>query len=240
MARSPEEVQRRVGGLLPFIATPFAREGAVDLDRYRASLHDLFAGGARPTCCFVCCGTGELWSLGLDEYGYLVRVAVEEIGERVPIVAGVGYGTRLAAGLAADAQKAGAAALLVFPPYLVGGPQEGLLAHYGTLAATTSLGVFVYNRDNAVFAAETLARLVDAHPNVIGLKDGHGDLALLAEMRRLLGPEFLLMNGMPCAELHAWTYTQAGFRPYSPSAIEFLRVGLASGPRPRIGGQGNG
>ncbi|MFH1085495.1 MAG: 5-dehydro-4-deoxyglucarate dehydratase [Chloroflexota bacterium] len=223
MVRSLDEVCPHLGGLLPFVHTPFGADGAPDLPRLRQHLRWLAAGHPdRPACYFVACGTGEFWSLGLDEYRAVVTAAVDEVGGRVPVVVGVGYGTSLAFEFVRAAEVAGADALLVFPPYLVGGPQEGLYRHYAALAAATDRAVLIYNRDNAVFVAATVARLAAAHPNIIGVKDGYGDLGLLAEMRRLLGEGFLLMNGMPTAELYAPSYLRAGIRPYSPSAIEFL------------------
>ena len=223
MARDPRQVQRQIGELLPFMATPFAADGEIDLPTLRRELRYLADECAQePSCYFVCCGTGEFWSLSLEEFTHIVRAAVDELGGRAPIVAGVGYGTRLALEFTRAAQAAGADAVLVFPPYLVSAPQEGLYAHYAAIASATDRAVMIYNRDNAVFEPHTIAHLVEACPNVIGLKDGYGDLERLAEVRRRLGDGFLLMNGMPCAELHAWDYCQAGIRPYSPSAIEFI------------------
>lgn len=223
MKRSPNQVRSEIGRLLPFVATPFTHDNEIDLTAFRRNLRYLTdCCSEQPSCYFVCCGTGEFWSLDLAEYAALVRAAADEVGDKSPIVAGIGYGTPLAREFARTGQEAGADGLLVFPPYLVSAPQEGLLAHYAAVAASTGLGVFVYNRDNAVFEPDTMARLVELCPNVIGVKDGFGDLPRLGEMRRVLGDEFLIMNGMPCAELHAWRYGQAGFAPYSPSAIEFL------------------
>lgn len=223
MARSPRELQVQVRGLLPFVCTPFTAAGEIDLPRFREQLQCLAGGSAdKASCYFVCCGTGEFWSLDLAEYRALVKAAAEEVGQRGPVVAGVGYGTRLAIEFAQAAEEQGADGLLVFPPYLAAGPQEGLYHHYAAIASATKLGIIVYNRDNAVFEPETVSRLVQRFPNVIGLKDGFGDLARLAEVRRLAGDEFLLMNGMPSAEMYARTYCDAGIRQYSPGGIEFV------------------
>ena len=223
MHRSPDRVRSEIGRLLPFIATPFSRDNTIELAAFRRNLRYLTdCCSQQPSCYFVCCGTGEFWSLDLKEFAALVGAAADEVGDDAPIVAGIGYGTPLALEFARAGENAGADAFLVFPPYLVSAPQEGLLAHYAAVAASTHLGVFVYNRDNAVFEPDTMARLVEMCPNVIGVKDGYGDLSRLGEMRRILGDHFLIMNGMPCAELHAWKYGQAGFAPYSPSAIEIL------------------
>ncbi len=223
MPRSPQALQVQVRGLLAFVHTPFTEAHEVDLPRFcehLRHLHDDFSDS--PSSYFVCCGTGEFWSLDLQEYEALVGAAAKVVGREAPVIAGVGYGTRLALEYVCAAQTQGADGLLIFPPYLASGPQEGLLQHYGTLAAATDLGVFVYNRDNAVFAPQTVARLVEARPNVVGLKDGYGDLERLAGMRDLLGDDFLLMNGMPSAEMYAKRYTEAGIRPYSPGGIEFV------------------
>jgi 5-dehydro-4-deoxyglucarate dehydratase len=223
MNRSPHELQQEVGGLLPFVCTPFSPAGAPDLPRLREHLRYL-AGGFpdKPSCFFVGCGTGEFWSLELSEYAAVVRTAVEAVGRDVPVLAGVGYGTRLAMQFVAAAEAQGADGVLVFPPYLITGPQEGLYAHYHAIAESTGLAVMIYHRNNALLKPGTVARLVETCPNIIGVKDGHGDLQALKQMRDLLGDAFLLMNGMPSAEMFAPSYYQAGIRPYSPGIIDFL------------------
>ncbi len=223
MTRSPEEIRSLAHGLLWFVHTPFDEAGEVNIPRLRE--HMAYLSGAfedKPSCAFVACGSGEFWSLDLDEYRAIVRAAVAEVGREMPVVAGVGYGTRLACRFARAAEEEGADALLIFPPYLIGGPQEGLCQHYAAIAHATRLAVVLYNRDNAVFEPQTVARLVEAHPHIIGLKDGFGDMERLAAMRALLGERLLLMNGMPMAEMYAPTYCKAGIRSYSPTAIEFL------------------
>jgi 5-dehydro-4-deoxyglucarate dehydratase len=182
------------------------------------------AGGFpdKPSCFFVGCGTGEFWSLELSEYAAVVRTAVETVGRHVPVLAGVGYGTKLAVQFVAAAEAQGADGVLVFPPYLITGPQEGLYRHYRAIAESTGLAVMIYHRDNARLEPATVARLTTECPNIIGVKDGHGDLQALQQMRDLLGDAFLLMNGMPSAEMFAPSYYQAGMRPYSSGVIDFL------------------
>lgn len=223
MTRSSEEVRSLAHGLLWFVHTPFNEAGEVNIPRLREHMAYMFGMFEdRPSCAFVACGSGEFWSLDLAEYRTVVRAAVAEVGHKVPVVAGVGYGTRIACQFARAAEEEGADAVLVFPPYLIGGPQEGLYQHYATVARATRLAVMLYNRDNAVFEPQTVARLVEAHPHIIGLKDGFGDIERLTAMRTLLGERLRLMNGMPMAEMYAPTYCKAGIRAYSPTAIEFL------------------
>src|SRR2546423_253977 len=119
----------RLDGLLYFPVTPFVRgagdrAGGVDLAAYAEHLRSRLAfldtpERPGPAAVFACCGTGEFFSLGLDEYAECVRVAAEVAGGRVPVVAGVGYGAALAASFADAAEDSGADGLLVMPPYLV-------------------------------------------------------------------------------------------------------------------------
>jgi 5-dehydro-4-deoxyglucarate dehydratase len=214
---------RRLDGLLFFPVTAFDAGGGVRLDAYRQHLKARLAQG--PAAVFACCGTGEFFSLGLDEYAACVRVAVEEAAGRVPVVAGVGYGAALAGQFADAAAGAGADGLLVMPPYLVEGGQAGLLEHYRQVADRSALDVIVYQRDNAVFTSTTVAELA-GHPRVVGFKDGRGDLDL---MRRIVGAvrerhgegALLYLNGMPTAEMSAPAYRAVGVTGYSSAVFCF-------------------
>jgi 5-dehydro-4-deoxyglucarate dehydratase len=199
--------------------TPFDVAGEVDLPRFRQ--HIRYMAGQNPAGLFVCGGTGEFYSLGLDEYRALVRAAVEEIGGRLPIVAGVGYGARLASEFARAAEEAGADGLMVMPPYLVVAEQEGLYQHYRALAAATRLGIILYQRDNAIFAPATVQRLAEI-PNVIGFKDGYGDMERLLRIRLAAGARLTMLNGMPTAELSQPAFVGVGVRSYSSAVFNFV------------------
>jgi 5-dehydro-4-deoxyglucarate dehydratase len=213
----------RVDGLLFFPVTPFDRDGEVDLDVYRQHLKARLAAG--PAAVFACCGTGEFFSLGIEEYAACVRVAVEQSDGRVPVVAGVGYGTALASAFGDAAAEAGADGLLAMPPYLADGGQAGLLAHYLALADRSSLDMIIYQRDGVVFTGDTVAELA-GHPRVVGFKDGRGDLDL---MRRIVGtvrarhgPDALIyFNGLPTAEMTQLPYRAAGVPHYSSAVFCF-------------------
>src|SRR5207248_6770540 len=124
-------------------------------------------------------------------YEAAVSAAVEVCAGRVPVVAGVGYGTSLAVRMTEMARQAGADGALVLPPYLARPGQAGLLRHYECISDSTDLPLILYQRDNAVFGPPTVARLA-ARPNILGLKDGHGDLDLMqriiSEVRSQVGP----------------------------------------------------
>ena len=213
----------RLDGLLFFPVTAFGPDGGLDLDAFRAHVRGGVEAGAAAV--FVCCGTGEFHALSPEEFGVCVAAAAEETAGRVPVVAGAGYGTALALQYAAIAERSGADGLLAMPPYLVVADQEGLLRHYTALAAGTGLDLIVYQRDNAVFTPETVVALARV-PNIIGLKDGLGDLDLMqriisAVRTELPGHAFLYFNGLPTAELTGLAYRGIGVTLYSSAVFAF-------------------
>jgi 5-dehydro-4-deoxyglucarate dehydratase len=84
------------------------------------------------------------------------------------------------------------------------------------------IGVVVYNRDNSIVSAETLARLCDACPNLVGFKDGSGEIGLVREITVKLGDRLTYLGGMPTAELYADAYLGAGVTTYSSAVFNFV------------------
>lgn len=221
MSLAPRELASRLGGgLLSFPVTHFDDQLGFDEQAYRAHCsrlleHDiagLFAAG----------GTGEFFSLTRDEVSRVVGAAVAEAAGRVPVVCGCGYGTQTAIELAHRAESEGADGLLLLPPYLVKPSQEGLAAHVEAVCRATSLGVIVYNRDNAVLNANTIARLCDRNPNLVGFKDGVGDIELFMQIRGKLGDRLTYIGGLPTAETFAPAYLAIGVTTYSSAIFNFL------------------
>ncbi len=219
MALSPEELRSRLRGLFSFPVTPFTESLEIDLARYREHVAWMVEG--KPAALFVCGGTGEFFSLDLAEFRSLVKAAVEVAGGRLPVIAGAGYGTRMALSFVKAAEEAGADGLLVLPPYLLQAEQQGLYEHYRRVADGTSLGVIVYQRDNAIFKPETVARLCELK-NVIGFKDGHGNMELLLRIQKQSGDRLAIINGMPTAELSAAAFKGLGITNYSSAVFNFV------------------
>ena len=84
----------------------------------------------------------------------------------------------------------------------------------------------VYNRDNSILQPATLARLCDDCPNLIGFKDGSGDIGLVRQVTARMGDRLMYLGGMPTAELFAEAYLGAGFTTYSSAVFNFV-PGLA-------------
>jgi 5-dehydro-4-deoxyglucarate dehydratase len=219
MPLAPDELSHSLKGLFAFPVTPFTADNEIDLDRYHDVLQAILSW--HPQAVFACGGTGEFFSLSLAEYRALVVTAVEEAQGKVPVIAGAGYGSRLAIEFVRAAEEAGADGILVLPPYLLQSEQEGLFEHYRSVGAATRLGVIIYQRDNAVFSAPTVARLAEIS-NIVGLKDGYGDMERLGRIQLAVGNEFCLLNGMPTAELSALAFAGLGIYAYSSAVFNFV------------------
>lgn len=218
---APAEIQTALGaGLLSFPVTHFRDDLSFDEAAYRENLGRLASYPAAGL--FAAGGTGEFFSLTPAETAAVVRAAVAESAGTVPIVAPAGFGTAQAVGFAKDAQAAGADAVLLFPPYLIESTQDGLYAYVKAVCEATSLGVVVYHRANAAFEVATIARLAEDCPNLIGFKDGVGDIEFMTRLYATLGDRLLYVGGLPTAETFALPYLQLGVTTYSSAIFNFV------------------
>jgi 5-dehydro-4-deoxyglucarate dehydratase len=120
------------------------------------------------------------------------------------------------------AERAGADGILLFPPYLTEAPQDGLAAHVEAVCAATGLDVVIYSRANAAYDAETVARIAEHCPNLIGFKDGVGDVEAITRLRGRLGDRLTYIGGLPTAETFALPYLELGVTTYSSAIFNFL------------------
>jgi 5-dehydro-4-deoxyglucarate dehydratase len=220
-AMDPQQLKQTIGsGLLSFPVTHFKTDNSFNEATYRDHLSWMLE--YKPAGLFAAGGTGEYFSLTLEEFSTVVAAAASEIAGKVPLLAGCGYGTSMAIQFAKAAEAAGAQGLLLFPPYLVNADQAGLLAHVEAVCKSTKLGVIVYNRDNAVVNDVTLEQMTDRCPNLIGFKDGVGNLELMARIYLRLGDRLTYVGGLPTAETFAAPYLEMGVTTYSSAIFNFL------------------
>jgi 5-dehydro-4-deoxyglucarate dehydratase len=216
---TPQDIQAQIGaGLLSFPVTTFDADGEFDAHKYRE--HVSWLADYPAAALFAAGGTGEFFSLSRGEIVEVIRTAKQAAGD-LPIISGCGYGTRMAVEIAQDAEAAGADALLLLPHYLMKVPQEGLFRHVKAVCDSVSIGIIVYNRDNSQVTAETLERLCEACPNLVGFKDGSGDIATVREITTRLGDRLVYVGGMPTHELFAEAYDGAGVSTYSSAVFNF-------------------
>ncbi|MGW2262419.1 5-dehydro-4-deoxyglucarate dehydratase [Streptomyces sp. NPDC001780] len=212
-------------GVLFFPVTPFGPDGGPNLPVLKEHVRAGVAAGAGAV--FPACGTGEFHALSPQEHADVVRAAVEATDGAVPVFAGAGGALPNAVTGAAAAREAGADGLLLLPPYLVTAPQDGLVEYTRQVAGAAGLPLIVYNRANARFGPDAAVR-VAALDNVVGFKDGVGDIETLSRtvvaIRRSLresGKGFQFFNGLPTAEASVPAYRAAGVPLYSSAVFSF-------------------
>ncbi|NUP69440.1 MAG: 5-dehydro-4-deoxyglucarate dehydratase [Nonomuraea sp.] len=213
----------RLDGVLFFPVTPFGADGAVAGTVLAQHVSDGVAAGAGGV--FAACGTGEFNALDLDDYTRVVATSVAATAGRVPVFGGAGGPLPTAVALARAAAANGADGLLLLPPYLVSAPPDGLVRYVREVAAASPLPVIIYQRGNARFSPAAVAELAGL-PNVIGFKDGLGDLDLLQRIILTVqaaapAGEFTFFNGLPTAELTVPAYRGLGVSLYSSAVFAF-------------------
>jgi 5-dehydro-4-deoxyglucarate dehydratase len=217
----PREMAKRIGeGLLSFPVTHFDQQLNFQPGPYREHIAWLLEH--KPAGLFAAGGTGEFFSLTLAEFSAVVKAAAEQTAGQAPVIAGCGYGTAMAKEFALAAEHAGADGLLLLPPYLVGAEQSGLAAHVEAVCSATRLGVIMYNRDNAVLDDVTLERLCHRCPNLVGFKDGVGDIERMTRVYARMGDRLTYIGGLPTAETFALPYLEMGVTTYSSAIFNFL------------------
>jgi len=218
---TPQELKKIVSqGLLSFPLTDFDEQGEFRADTYAARLEWLAPYGA--SALFAAGGTGEFFSLTQSEYSNVIRIATETCKGRVPILAGAGGPTRVAIAYAQEAERLGANGILLMPHYLTEASQEGIAAHVEQVCKSLKIGVIVYNRANSKLNADMLERLADSCPNLIGFKDGVGEIENMVTIRRRLGDRFSYLGGLPTAEVYAAAYKALGVPVYSSAVFNFI------------------
>ena len=218
---SPQELKSIMShGLLSFPLTDFDAQGDFNARGYAARLEWLAPYGA--SALFAAGGTGEFFSLTGEEYPAIIKTAVETCRGKVPIIAGAGGNTRFAIQCAQEAERQGAHGILLLPHYLTEAGQEGLIAHVEAVCKSVKFGVIVYNRNVCKLTPESLAILAERCPNLIGFKDGVGDIELMSSIYMKMGDRFSYLGGLPTAEVYAAAYKALGTPVYSSAVFNFI------------------
>jgi 4-hydroxy-tetrahydrodipicolinate synthase len=192
--------KKTIAGSMPAIVTPMLEDGRLDYPGLRSLLDWHVAEGSDG---IVIVGTsGESPTVSVEEHCELIRVAVEQIAGRIPLIAGTGgNSTTEAIELTQFAKKVGADASLQVVPYYNKPTQDGMYAHFKKIAESVDLPVILYNvpgRTVADLAGDTVVRLASV-PGIIGIKDATGDLErgtlLIADLKRAGHRDFSVFSG---------------------------------------------
>ncbi len=191
----------------------------------------------RQRALFAAGGTGEYFSLAPAEYadvdphrgGHLRRQSAHpgRRGRSHP------HGDRLCAG---KPKRLGAKGILLMPHYLTEASADGIAEHVEQVCKSLKIGVIVYNRANSRLGPDHLRRVADRCPNLIGFKDGVGDIENMVRVRRAMGDRFAYLGGLPTAEVYAAAYKALGVPVYSSAVFNFIpKTAMQFYPRHRGG-----
>jgi len=183
-------------GAITALVTPF-RNGEVDEEAYRAFIEWQIEQGIHG---LVPCGTtGESATLSHDEHKRVMRICVDQVKGRVPVLAGAGSNnTREAIELTQNAKDAKADGALLITPYYNKPTQAGLVAHFKAIAERVDLPLILYNvpsRTSVNLLPETLALIKKEAKSVIGVKEATGDLNQVSRVIEYCGQDFTVLSG---------------------------------------------
>lgn len=209
----PDELRAKLKGVISFPVTPFQANLDLDIDGLRRNLRVLMR---HPVGAVVApAGTGEVFSLTLQEHRDVVQATLEEVNGKAPVLAAAGFNVPLAVELAQQAGRQGVDGILAFPPYYPHAEEEGLADYYAAIGAATPLGTIVYSRDWVNPSPAGVERIAAKIPNLIAWKDGQGDIRKLSQIMARLGERLHWIGGV--GDDNVPGYYSLGIRTYTSS-----------------------
>src|SRR5919106_3602343 len=205
-------LRNKLSGVIAFPVTPFKEDLSLDLPALHQNLTHLLQ--YQISALVAASGTGEMYSLTPAEYTRVIELTTLAVEDRVPVIAGVGFGQRLAVEMAQAAEKAGADGILAFPPYYPNAEEDGLFEYYRAIGAATSLGMLIYSRDWATFTPAMVERLTSI-PTLVAWNDGHGDIRRLQAIINHVGERLHWIGG--AGDRMGGAYYSIGLRTFSAS-----------------------
>ena len=166
------------------IVTPMKESGEVNYEQFDRLLEFQIANNTDAV--IVCGTTGEASTLTHEEHLDVIKRCVETVKGRIPVIAGTGSNcTETAVYLTQEAEKAGVDGVLLVSPYYNKATQNGLYAHFKTVAQAVKLPVLLYNvpsRTGCNILPETIVRLCRDVENIVGVKEASGNISQIAHL----------------------------------------------------------
>jgi 4-hydroxy-tetrahydrodipicolinate synthase len=185
------------GSIVPLV-TPFDESDQFDEKRFRDLIEFQIESGSHGIS--VQGTTGEPSALSLEEREHILSITVSAVRKRVPILAGTGTNNlKETLRLTKAAEKAGVDSVLVIVPYYNKPSQDGLFQYFESVASSTDLPLVIYNipsRTSTNIEPETMKRLRDKCPNVVGVKEANKDFNQASKDLEICGRDFLVFSGI--------------------------------------------
>jgi 5-dehydro-4-deoxyglucarate dehydratase len=212
----PDELRSCLRGLVSFGVTPFRQDFSLDLEGLRHNASNL----VDCSDVIVALGNnGEIFSLSPKERIVVGRTVVEEVKRRKPVLVGVGFSLPVACELARAAEAYGADGLLLLPPQYFQSTDAGLFEYYRSVARATKLGCVLFQSAAFDFSLALLRRLAEV-PNIVGLKDEHGDMKQFVRQWNAVGDRLELLCGV--GEILAPSYFALGVKAFTSGIVNFM------------------
>ena len=179
------------------ITSPFFDNGEVDYELFSKQIEYQIANG---TDAIIVCGTtGEASTLSHEEHIAVIAHCCKVVNKRIPVIAGTGSNcTETAIYLSQEAEKAGADGILVVSPYYNKATQKGLYEHFKMVADSVKIPMILYNiqgRTGVNIAPDTIAKLFNDVPNIVGVKEASGNISQVAKIMQLTDGKIDLYSG---------------------------------------------
>ena len=216
MTMTPHELQASLKGIVGFGVTPFHENLQINREALRQNAEHL----TQHCDVVIPLGhNGEIFSLTPEEQQIVARTVIDAVRKRKPVIVGVGFSLPIACELAKSAQAAGADGILILPPYYSNANDDGLFEYYRSVASATHLGAVLFQTPSFNFSLNLLRRLTDV-PNIIGMKDEHGDMKQFVRQWKAVGDRIKLMCGV--GEILAPSYFALGVDVFTSGIVNFM------------------
>jgi 4-hydroxy-tetrahydrodipicolinate synthase len=184
-------------GTYTALVTPFRDDQSIDWEALDALVEAQIAGGVAG---IVPCGTtGESPTLSHEEHLAIIARTVKKVAKRAQVVAGCGSNsTAEAIHLSREAHRSGVDAVMLVVPYYNKPSQDGLVQHFTTVAREVSCPVVLYNipgRTGIDLLPDAVGRILDAAPNVVGMKEATGNVLRAQDLVRRFGARLTVLSG---------------------------------------------
>lgn len=216
MPLESQELKSALRGIVGFGVTPFREDLSVDFEAMRQN-----AAFLAEHCEVVVplAGNGEIYALSPEEHKSIGQAVVEEIRGSKPVLVGVGFSVPIARELARAAEAYGADGILILPPYFTHANDDGLFEYYRSIAQATKLGVVLFQTHAVNFSPSLLRRLAEV-PNIVGLKDEHGNVDQFVRQWAAVGDQLELLCGV--GEILAPSYFALGVKAFTSGLVNFM------------------
>jgi 4-hydroxy-tetrahydrodipicolinate synthase len=220
-------MQANLTGIIPPLVTPFDADGEIDEKAFRAQARFMLAKGVHGIC--IGGSTGEGHTLSREERKRLLVAAMEEVGDKIPVVAGIIVNsTRQAIEGARDLRDVGVKGLQITPVhYLFKPDDEATIAHFRAITEATDIPVIIYNVIPWNYLRpELLVRLMTDLPGIIGVKQSQGDMKLMADLLLATPAGKVILTAVDALLYSSFALGAHGTIAANPAALPGVTVAL--------------